>query len=312
MLRANSRFIQQYDLALRPSPKTPATAAAKFHLEDLYRLLKLRIDAKQTVYKIKRETAAYRIIAAQLNTAGGYITFLIQHGDKNAADGGIVNLDTGVMRHVRKGEGEGMGACGHFVVMTTETATGSQTFPAALETIPGISRSVVERLLNSELKRACEGQLFYRGGKGEDKPLRPIGELLGRPSDTLVQAIKGGKLENISLVSREVVSDLDEAQYIREAEKTLRYAVGSDALGDRAMDVVRGLFNKAKEDDVRAMRVRFREGGRSQTVELDLEADSIENTLFNKVSQVNLDVPLDALTEVIRYDLVTEMVALLR
>lgn len=311
MLRAKSRLIQHYDLKLHPYPRALATIDRKFNLTELYNLLKHRIDNQLANYIIRKGTVSYRLLASQLNITGGYIVLLIQHGDKNTATPGFVSIPTGATRYVPRGEDEGNGACAHLIVSIAETASDTQTFKAVLETIPGISRTVVESLFNSELKHASDGHLFYSTENGGQKNLRPIVELVGHPSDTLLSAIRGGAAQEILLISPHKVSKLDESIYITETERIMRFSLDPAARGERAINLVNGLFGIAKKGMTREMRVRFRTGGRTQTVDINLAAESIEDTSFIKVTQIDLDVPLDALTEVIRYDLVLKMVELL-
>jgi hypothetical protein len=237
---------------------------------------------------------------------------LVQHGDTTAPDTSFVDMNTWTARHARKNRGEGVGSCAHILISTNETASNSQKYRFLAEGVTGISRSAIQRLLNHELKEACEGQVFYRDGKGNDKNLRPVGELLGIPSEQLIRAIEEGRLEDIYLVSHELIQEQDEVQYIREREKTLRLRVEQRTLGERALEKFNEIWRGAKEGDVRAMRLRFRENEKAQTVEINLEANSLEDTLFNKVSKVQLDTPLDPLTDAIRVDMVAQMVELLR
>lgn len=305
MLKSTSRWIEHYDLVIQSHPQR----FGRFDIKALFEVLKYRAENKLSLYRVNKSTASYRVVEAEINENDGYFVLLIQHSDSTRSDPGFADLTTGASRIERKRKGEGIGFCGHLVVSLSETKRHHQSYSALLETIPGISRHSVERLLTHEFKQA--NAFAYKNRKGEQKLIRPIFELVGHSSTALTNALEEGHLLDVAYLSREAITDLDEAAYIKESERKIRVSLEPEIGVQRGLRLLNSLLGRAKREKASGMKVRYKEEDKTKTVDVDLTQDRIENTFFNRASLVKLDTPLDSLTPTLRRDLVTEMAQLL-
>jgi hypothetical protein len=308
LLNEKERWIQHYDLMLRPAHRAKIT----FHINDLVEPLEQRYESGNAVQLIDKDTAACRIVGFQIDSDNEALVLLIQHSDTKVSDPAFSKIQTGEVRVEPKLEGEGVAVSAHVVISLKEKAVGSSTFFLLLEEVPGLSKSKIERFLTHEFDVISNGRFSYKDKSGKEKPCRPLAELVAYPSDTLANGLATGELKEVQLIRTEVVSDgLDESSYIQEREYVTKIKIAPRLQLEAALRALQNIFTRAKSGNVQEMRVRIRQDTRSQVIPVDLTRSDVQNTLFIKANLLELDLPMAICEKHIKRDLVTKMIALL-
>jgi hypothetical protein len=309
LLNQNERWIQHYDLLLRPARKVNHV----FHLKHLIDPLKQRFESHKAVELLDNDTAAIRIVDFQIDEPKDALILLIQYADTKVSDPAFSKIETGELRVEPKLEGEGIAVSAHVVISLKEKLPGTSTFFALVEEVPGLSKTRIERFLTSEFEAISEGRFFYKNKSGKEKPCRPIAQLNGYLSDTFADSLKTGELKAVQFIKTEVVENgLDERNYVVERENVLKIKIVPKLKPDSALSALQNLFNRAKNTNVDEMRVRISyQDSRPQTVPVDLSRTDIQNTLFIKVNMIKSETAMAICERQIRKHFSSEMVALL-
>lgn len=309
MLNQNERWVQHYDLLLRPAHKVNYL----FHLRYIVEPLKQRFEHKNAVQLLDNDTAAIRIVDLQIDESNEALILLIQYADTKVSDPAFSKIETGELRVEPKLEGEGIAVSAHVVVSLKEKVSGTSTFFTLIEEVPGLTKTRIERFLTHEFEVISKGRFLYKDKSEKEKPCRPIAQLTGYLSDTFADSLKTGELKEVQLIKTEVVeSGLDENNYVAERENVLKIKMIPKLKSESALRALQTLFYRAKSTEVDEMRVRIsHQDSKPQTVPVDLSRTDVQNTLFIKVNMIKSETAMAICERQIRKHFASEMVALL-
>lgn len=310
MLRQDQRWVSHCLLTLRPAD----SQAEELGLEKVLDGLRTRIVRQQARMLMEKKSVAFGLTRVQLNRRAKCVTFLFQAYDNRAADPGFGNFEEFTVRYARKAAGEGGASAAQLVVSLEESEPGNKSYFALLETVPGITRTRVERLLTAVAKDVSEdlGLTYVSPITGKDLKNRPIIGLRARPSLTLRNALKTNTLKGVTLVKTDIGNDgLDEGKWVRDRREELSFKV-KDGIGPRsAMALIRNLVRVGKTRESQHMEVRVSNDKRVASLEIDLEESSPADALLIQHDLVELTTPHPVPRTTMSTELQAKMIAIL-
>ncbi len=290
MLRQDQRWVSHCLLTLRPKD----TQADSIPLERILPELRRRIIDGSANMLMERDSVAFGATRVYLSKKRRHVTFLFQAYDNRAADPGFGKFTNFTVRYARKEEDEGGAAAAQLVVSLDESSPGNCSHFALLETVPGISRTRIERLLTAVAKDISSqvGLTYESPTTGKELQNRPVIRLNPRPSLTLRNALQTGVLRDVSLVKTQLASDgLDEKKWIQDAKEELTFKIREGATPRIAMRVINKIVKRGRDKSAQTLDVRVKHDKRITSLEIDLAESSPADALLIKHDLIELSSP---------------------
>lgn len=210
------------------------------------------------------------------------------------------------VRKVEKEDGEEQSVSAHLIVFDDPIRLG--TYRAALEEIPGVSMSVVRRIIGQTLHDYEYD--FERKKKRINtySTFKPVGV----PSETLSGALKGGTLTHITLVRPAKAAFVDADGIFQPQTETMRIRVEGEITSGSWRDHLPAMFRRAKEAGWTDFSVDLElDDDRRRTVKLDRQ-DEAKEVLFVRSDELNFESELDVCSVQIVDEVVTKALKLIR
>lgn len=310
MLRANQRIILHFDLVMTPFP----TDAPPLPLSDFINPLIARVlkgDAVQFIDDERRVVRLSDIKRIRTENRLPAVAMLFCLGDREKADPGFTNWNTGKVRIVKRKDDEAGGLSLHAVVLLQPTTEGGHAYRMVIEDVTGFGRSVIQAFLRAEFKKTSddEGITFTRAN-GHQIKTRPMVDLIGHGSDLLKDSLREGRLLHVELVDY-VKDDLgfDEAQYIKTARRDLRLSISRTLPEGEGLSLLEKLQVYAKRGGYEKMLVRWKDARlqKPQSAQIDTTRTDASEALFVKSVELDLDSPLAEVSEQLSDELIRKM-----
>lgn len=306
MLSNNERWVSFFDFALTPTH----AAAPNIPIGDTLTKLKVLVDSGNAVKLYNNKSRALRI--SEMNYAAGdtQATLLIQLCDENGSDPVFGELNTGNLRLEPKLDGEGIAVSCHIVISTDIVKHTADHHKTLVESVPGISKSVLDPFLNAMLRDAFAGCEFRNPATKAMCQHRPKLDIYSHGSQTLIDALKGARLHNVKLVSTKKKGGLDQSPYTELSERSVRYKiVKQPPLKDkeRLLDILR---RKGQQSGYSKVSISYSKDGKQASLDLDRNEDAATK-LFTKSERVILGNLINQCESKIHKQLETKMIGLL-
>lgn len=201
------RWIGLGSLSIRKRENAPSDSP-DFSLDDIMGTMKNRLSDKKhsRCYNNKSQ----KMWISNFDECSLYYKFLINVGDKNASDPCFVNMENLQTRIVSKEDEEGNHLSAH--IMLRKEAVDNHHL-VLFEKVSGVSLSTLSAYF-TWIHRDDGYAKQYKDKNGEDKKISPVCHVLGYQSQTIKEALRTGRLEDIELVRHEKIEALDEEDYM--------------------------------------------------------------------------------------------------
>ncbi|MEK9497085.1 hypothetical protein V2H77_11585 [Photorhabdus sp. P32] len=306
MLSNLERWVLTFDFCFKPTH----IEAPDILITDILARVDNLVQQGRAVKTYNKGTRVIRISKSRYVSGDTNATFLVQLCDQNASDPVFANLATGTLRVEPKLDGEGIAVSSHVVISTTPSANTVDHFKTLVESVPGISKSVIEPFMNAVLKDAFEGSEFVNPATRAKCKLRPRLEIFSHGSQTIIDALQGGKIHNVRLVSTKRKGGLDKTAYTELIERVVKFKVvkqPSTKDRSRLLDIFR---RKGFKEDYNKVSISYSKDGKQSSLELDRNEDAATK-LFTKSEKVILPDGINQCEENIHKDLEQKMKGLL-
>ncbi|WP_313471715.1 hypothetical protein [Atlantibacter hermannii] len=306
MLSNNERWVSFFDFALTPTH----AAAPSIPITEILTKLKMLVDSGNAVKLYNNGSRALRISEMKFVAGAAHATMLIQLSDKNGSDPVFGELTTGNLRVEPKLAGEGIAVSCHIVISSIVEPHSADHYKTLVESVPGISKSVLEPFLNAMLREAFTGCEFKNPATKAMCQHRPKLDIYSHGSQTLLDALKGAKLHNVKLVSTRRKGGLDQTAYTELSERSVRYKIiKQPPLKDkeRLLEILR---RKGQQSGYTKVSISYSKDGKQASLDLDRNEDAATK-LFTKSERVILGNLINQCESTVHLQLEAKMIGLL-
>lgn len=217
------------------------------------------------------------------------VTLLIEVSDKNAPNSTYLNHDNRTSRHIKKEEPEGNGFSAHVFISLREEDSNANTYLTLVEAIPAVSIGRIQSVLNTALRHVCrdiDGSPFTYVRPGGGKKIEgyvPHILLAGCPSEQFYKDIEEGRINGLRLVAPTTHESLGQGKYLHMDELSVSVKV-SRAIpkGERFDTILTGAKAKVKQYPTARIYIQPEEGGKSFSVDVDVETGAIIGEAYVK------------------------------
>lgn len=243
---------------------------------------KMRDNAR--TYPISADTGTMLIGDIQIDAAQQLVTLLIRLSDKTAPNAVYSDPAAGQFDVLLKQGNQGSDFGCHVIVSTAQEQGYPNIYTCAIERIPGLSSSLVQRLLSKLLNYEYQDDATFfsyphpAGGltrQGQPRVDRccPHIELRGRPSDSLISDINNGRITGISLVKAEAVAPIAGSAYLQKKETELRLQIDQNNLPANMWESLVQTFQE-NSGDYGVAKVSYKVPGNNRTVTVQIDANT--------------------------------------
>lgn len=268
------------------------------------------VDAGNAVKLYNQRTRAVRISEMKYVDGDAQAVLLLQLCDQNGSDPVFGELNTGNLRVEPKLAGEGIAVSSHIVISTDIVPFTADHHKTLVESVPGISKSIIEPFLNALLRDAFTGQEFRNPATKAMCQLKPKLEILSHGSQTLMDTLNGAKLHNVKLVSTVKKGGMDKTAYTELSERAVRYKIiKQPPLKDkkRLLEILR---RKGQQSGYSKVSISYSKDGRQASLDLDKNEDAATK-LFTKSEKIILGNSINQCESSVHQELETKMIRLL-
>ncbi len=306
VLSNNERWVCFFDFAFAPTH----AAAPAIPVTDTFTKLKVLVDSGKAVKLYKNNSRAIRISEMKYVDGDSQAVLLVQLCDQNGSDPVFGELTTGALRVEPKLDGEGIAVSSHIVISADIVEHTADHHKTLVESVPGISKSVLEPFFNAMLKEAFVGCEFRNPATKAMCLLRPKLDIYSHGSQTLMEALQGAKLHNVRLVSTKKKGGLDKTAYTELAERAVRYKIiRQPPLKDKER-LLHILRRKGQQSGYTKVSISYSKDGKQASLDLDRNEDSATK-LFTKSERVVLGDAINQCESRIHAELEGKMIALI-
>lgn len=311
MLDMWKRWIQFHELSLKSEPEE----APAMNLSDVIPAWISRIEDGEAVKIINSETAAIRVVEVDLDLKHNALILLIHYSDLNVTDPVFSNLETGELRTEPKLDGEGVAVSCHVVLSMNHMPGNSQNYRMLVEEVPGLGRSRLKPFIRSELKAATSGLFTFKDADDgyKTKNYRPAAEVLGTPSQHLVEELNGGaSIQAFELVKfKKKEGGIDEEGYYKEESQLLRLVPYKEG-GASPLDVIAKIRDLAKKENYDDVKIRYKHPqGKQKTATMGSTMSDLQDALVVRDEMITSSEVLMQCEEKIVKSIASKMLALL-
>ncbi len=306
MLSNLERWVLTFDFCFKPThieaPDIPIT--------DILARIDNLVQRGRAVKAYNKGTRVIRISKSRYVSGDTSATFLVQLCDQNASDPVFANLTTGTLRVEPKLAGEGIAVSSHVIISTTPSENTVDHFKTLVESVPGISKSIIEPFMNAVLKEAFEGSEFVNPATRAKCQLKPRLEIISYGSQTIMEALQGGKIHNVRLVSTQKKGGLDKTAYTELIERVVKLKIMKQPLAKDKWRLLKIFRRKGFNKGYNKVSISYSKDGKQSSLELDRNEDAATK-LFTKSEKILLPDGINQCEENIHEDLEQKMQGLL-
>lgn len=250
---------------------------------------------------------------SDLNENDQYYQFLAHSGDKHTTGSSYIDFDTRKSRDIKKKDNEGGHYSAHIIIQKAANSHGNHLI--LVEKVPGIHLSA----LKSHFGWICKDNRFkktYKDKDGKDKTCSPVFEIDGYQSNTIREALKTGKLQDIEFIRNEenFEDGLDEEPIIKEIVHHATWDIKRKVSEDEAKSLFKKVpdFIKNFKGDSNNTKtyVRIKTGaGQIKRTEIEVKTDEILEQAFIQNEIVNeFEKILEQRHDGLRQDMLEKMI----
>ena len=306
MLSNVERWVSFFDFAFKPTHP----AAPNIAISEILKRLKNLVDEGKAVKLYNKRTRSVRVSNMEYTEGDSCAVLLIQLSDKNGSDPAFGKLDTGSIRIEEKMEGEGIAVSSHLVISTSINNFTADFYKTLVESVPGISKSIIEPFLNSLLKDAFNECEFINPATKAKCKHRPKLEIFSHGSQTFMDTLNGAKLHNVKLVSTRKIGGMDKTAYTDLSERSVRYKIIKQPSIKKRMQLLRILRNIGNRSGYDRVSISYSKDGKQSSLDLDRHEDA-STKLFTKSEKVILGDGIRQCESCIHDSLKSKMIKLL-
>lgn len=314
-LPTNYRWVAVGKISARNHVNSP-DGAAEFTVADLFARLQATMGQQSGVRTYQNDER--RMWCSPIEEGPHYLSLLVQVGDRTVADSAFVDFDTLATRDGGKLDTEGGHFCSHMIIKRNADPMGRHL--VLLERVPGISLTTLRSHFNWHLSRP--DAMKTADDMGVPKQYRGVVEMDGYQSNTLVQAMVGGTVLDVTFVGNQTLEQgVDEAPLVRELEKQMRWSVGrrvdrnaAQALIEQGFDFVRGWEDVEDHTKQFLIRIKSNDGQvKTATVSADADdaddaaAEALEGAFILNEKITEFAIPLTQRYDGLREDVLTKL-----
>lgn len=283
-------------------------------LSDLVPFMNARCDADEAFEVIDADRRIIRLTETKdvrLPDGSAALALLFCLGDRDKADPGATNFQTGAVRIFETDEDEVGGLSVHALIKIDPTEPKGHLYRAVIEDVTGFGRTPIQAFLRSQFKIICDDHNFeYRREDKRSLKTRPMVELAGHASEKLKDSLNSWRLLNIEMIDYEEVDlGTDEGKFLKTARRALNIAVSKALPKSEQMTLLEQARSWARGQGYATMRVRWKgpNNARPQSAKVDTAKADAGEALFNRTDEVKVASPLSEVCATISDELITEM-----
>lgn len=262
-----------------------------------------------SVHVMKRAPKSIRIHEFQISNSR-YAEILFQLTDPSIPDNVLSDRKSGGLRVAKRNSIEDPAVSAHMVVDLNAKFDNGRKYPACIENIDYLSRSLIIQYFN-EWMAAKLSQQKVRKGEKEAKTFQPRLEFVAPASQTIQDALdNGGVLRGVKWVEDEINEQtFGDKSYPVVKRTDVGMKVKNRPTGDAAKKMLSGLWKKAKGQQPKAIKVTIEdENERLKTVGIDPNKNNVLSNVFIPQAHFeNFKPPMVMCEGSIRGDLTTKM-----
>ena len=262
-----------------------------------------------SIHVMNRAPKSIRIQEFQI-TNSRYAEILFQLTDPSIPDNVLSDRKSGGLRVAKRNPTEDPAVSAHMVVDLNSKFDTARKYPACIENIDHLSRSLMIQYFN-EWMAAKLSQKKTRKGEKEARVFQPRFEFVAPASQTIQDALdNGGVLRGVKWVEDEIDEQtFGDKSYPVVKRTDVGMKVKNRPTGDAAKKMLAGLWKKAKGQQPKAVKVTIEdENSRLKTVGVDPSKNNVLSSIFIPQAQFDNFSPPMAMCEAnIRGDLTAKM-----
>lgn len=240
------------------------------------------------VHVMNRAPKSIRIHEFQISNSR-YAEILFQLTDPSIPDNVLSDRKSGGLRVAKRNPTEDPAVSAHMVVDLNPKFDNGRKYPACIENIDYLSRSLMIQYFN-EWMAAKLSQQKVRKGEKEAKTFQPRFEFVAPASQTIQDALdNGGVLRGVKWVEDEINEQtFGDKSYPVVKRTDVGMKVKNRPTGDAAKKMLSGLWEKAKGQQPKAVKVTIEdENERLKTVGIDPSKNNVLSSVF--IPQTHFD-----------------------
>lgn len=309
-LPSKYRWIILGNLVIRNHKNAP-DEAPYFTLLEVVEVIKTRITEEIEHQEFSKNKSRLMWLS-HVGEDDKYYKFLAHTGDKNMAAPSFVNFKTRESRDVKKEDHEGGQYSAHILIKKEANANGN--YLILVERVPSLHLSA----LKNHFGWICRADRFkkeYKDKDNQDKTCSPVFEIDGYQSNTIREALKTGKLQDVEFIRHEESFEdgLDEDSIVEEVIHQAKWDIKrkvSDEEASTLFGKIPAFFKTFKGASEQAeLFVRIKTGaGQIKRAKVDVEGDGILEQAFVQNEMVgDFDTKLEQRHDNLREDMITKM-----
>ena len=296
----------------------PSKSRVRFTLrEHILPHLKNAADKQTAVYTMKGKTAALHLHQLEIDEERDCALVLFHYTDTNLSDPAFKNIKSGNVRVAGKNQGEGIAVSAHMLIdLNTLKNQGASKHLALIESVPGISKTVLEKALNAFFFKIIARPQWTFGGKPDKqgKPCRPNFSISALAADNLKDGLAHRMLTGIKLITKTPQNDLDEDVLIPK-ENQISFKISKNLGMDSISDLLHRVSRKAKDEGYTILKVQYNDefkGTKTGTFK-SLDEEDLERAegVFCKRAKIYFQTPIEQCQENVHRDMFNKLVLML-
>lgn len=261
------------------------------------------------IHVMKRAQKSIRIHEFQVSNSR-YAEILFQLTDPSIPDNVLSDRKSGVLRVAKRNNTEDPAVSAHMLVDLNSQFDKIRKYPACIENIDYLSRSLMIQYFNEWMAAKLSQQKVRRGEK-EAKTFQPRFEFMAPASQTIQDALdNGGVLRGVKWVEDEFKEQtFGDKSYPVVKRTDVAMKIKNRPTGDAAKKVLSGLWKKAMSQQPKAVKVTIEdENARLKTIGIDPSENNVLSSAFIAQAHFNnFKLPMAMCERSIRSDLTAMM-----
>ena len=300
------------NLNIRNEERVPPYVS-RYSFEEVKEIIARKHELDVTTYLFQKESRLIRIKDIQECQSGEdkFFCLLLSLSDKDAPDAVYENFENGETRRFPKEENEGNATTAH-VLINQSTKFTTPYHLVLIEKATGLTISIIERYLTFLLNDKLFMVTYEK--EGEQKPYRPIFEILGHQSNTIRRALETGIVQDIELIShKEKSAGFDEYPFVKEEKEEFQIVLQEKVDPNKFKEFVQVLRGKPDYSKFEHMFVRIKDDGEGtiKRAEIDPDTDFLEDAFIQTELLKDFETPLEQAHAGIRDDMVVKMLKIM-
>lgn len=240
----------------------------------------------------------------------GHAEILFHMTDPSIPDNVMSDRTTGILRTASRTKTEDPAVSAHIVVDLDAKYDSSRNYPACIENIDHLPRSLMIRYFNTWMASRLT-QKITRNGEKEEKTFQPRMEFIAPASQTIQDALdNGGVLKGVKWVEDEVIEQtFGDKSYPVVSRTDVGMTVKNRPTGKAAKKTLQAMVDKARGQKPKAIKVTIEdENDRAKTIGIDPAKNNVLSSIFIPQEHFeNFKPPMALCEQHIRNDLIAKM-----